>query len=493
MRAAGIPLEPPRFAALHSVFYSAVAAEPLTQPSWVAQSPSALALFDWAPGQLDQTALAQLSGNTQTAESPGWATVYAGHQFGVFVPQLGDGRALLIGEAVDVQGGRWEVQLKGSGRTPYSRFADGRAVLRSSIREYLASEAMAALGIPTTRALCLTASDDLVQRETMETAAIVTRLAPSFIRFGHFEYFASRHAFAALAPLANLAIEQGFPDLVELPAPERYERWLTAVIQRSAALVAAWQAVGFCHGVLNTDNMSALGLTLDYGPYGFMEAFDPGFICNHSDESGRYAYREQPGVVYWNCSRMVQATLPLLSSNADEALEIGQSLLATFPDQFSAAWLVRLRAKFGFVDARERDETLMEDFLSVLAEQGGDFTRSFRALSQLGFPQGDLALRQELGSTEALDAWLRAYRARMAAETDSAERRRARMDAVNPCYVLRNWLAQRAIERAQHKDFSEIEKLSQLLSQPFTEQAGFAEYTQSAPEWARSLEVSCSS
>lgn len=487
-------LKPARFTQLHPVFHSRVVSEPLNQPYLVAASPAALGLLGWPEQALDEeAAVAFFSGNALPAAWPSIATVYAGHQFGVFVPQLGDGRALLMGETATAQGESWEVQLKGAGRTPYSRFADGRAVLRSSIREFLASEAMAALGIPTTRALCVTGSDDPVQRETLETAAVVTRLAPSFIRFGHFEYFYHRHEFAALAPLANLAIEQGYPELQALPAGERYRQWLAAVIRRSAELVAAWQSVGFCHGVLNTDNMSVLGLTLDYGPYGFLEAYDPAHICNHSDEGGRYAYREQPGVVYWNCSRLIQATLPLLSADPDESLAIGQDLLAAYPDQFSAAWLTRLRAKFGLREARDRDEWLMNEFLALLQTQGADFTRSFRALATVGFKQGDLALRQELGSSEGLDYWLRDYRERLAQENEIPEMRRERMNAVNPQYVLRNWLVQRAIERAQHRDFSEVRKLLQVLDQPFHDQPGCDEYAQSAPEWARSLQVSCSS
>lgn len=486
------PLTAPSFGQLHSCFHSAVAPTPLPAPYRVAFSPEAAALLDLQASAAESADFVALfTGNMPTPGS--LATVYAGHQFGVYVPQLGDGRALLLGEVLNARGERWEVQLKGAGKTPYSRFADGRAVLRSSIREFLASEAMAGLGIPTTRALCITGSDEPVLRETPETAAVLTRLAPSHIRFGHFEYFFYRHEFMALAPLANHVIQQHFPQFAELEAPERYRRWLAEVIARSAALVAHWQAVGFCHGVLNTDNMSILGLTLDYGPYGFMEAFDAGHVCNHSDESGRYAYNQQPAVVYWNCSRLVQALLPLLDADPDQSLAIGQALLVRFPEQFDGYWLSHLRAKFGLRDAREQDQTLMNGFLDLLQSAQADYARSFRALATVGQKGGDLALRQEVGASEALDVWLRDYRERLTAESGDPLERAARMNTVNPKFVLRNWLAQRAIERAQHKDFSEIEKLRRILLKPFDEQLEYEDYTQSPPEWARQLSVSCSS
>lgn len=451
-------------------------------------------MLDLAPASARcEDFVALFTGNAPPANVRSLATVYAGHQFGVYVPQLGDGRALLIGEVRNARGELWEVQLKGAGKTPYSRFADGRAVLRSSIREFLGSEAMAALGMPTTRALCITGADEPVQRETVETAAVLTRLAPSHVRFGHFEYFFYRREFAALAPLANHIIQQHFPQFAEMDAPERYRRWLAEVIARSADLVANWQAVGFCHGVLNTDNMSILGLTLDYGPYGFMEAFDAGHICNHSDEAGRYAYDQQPAVVYWNCSRLVQALLPLLDADPEQSLAIGQDLLGAFPARFDGCWLGKLRAKFGLREARERDQDLMQGLLDLLQAGHADYTRSFRALAGVGQRGGSDALRREVGASEALDAWLRDYQARLALESTDAAERSMRMNRVNPKYVLRNWLAQRAIEKAQHKDFAEIEKLRRILAAPHDEQPEHEEYTQSPPDWAQHLAVSCSS
>ena len=305
-----------------------------------------------------------MAGNRPLPGGMAISTLYSGHQFGVYVPQLGDGRAILIGQVRNANGELWELQLKGAGKTPYSRFADGRAVLRSTLREYLCSEAMHGLGIPTTRALCIVGSPDLVQRETVETAAVLCRMARSHLRFGNFEVFYYRNQHDRLAPLADHVIANYFPDLSRAwPAPTNtgnpvgaahgrdvvgaahgrdvYRAWLTEIVERTARLVAQWQAVGFCHGVMNTDNMSILGLTLDYGPYGFMEAFDSRYICNHSDDHGRYAYDQQPGIAHWNCSRLLQATLPLLADEPEKAVEIAYSILERYTPAFVAANLSR--------------------------------------------------------------------------------------------------------------------------------------------------------
>ncbi len=410
------------------------------------------------------------------------ATVYAGHQFGQFVPQLGDGRAHLLGEVTGADGQAWELQLKGSGRTPFSRFADGRAVLRSSLREYVASEAMAALGVPTTRALALGVSSEPVRRERVERGAMVWRVAPSFTRFGHFEYWAYADRHDRVRQLADWAMARDFPDLVG-----DYEAWLSTVIDRTAELVARWQTLGFCHGVMNTDNMSLLGLTLDYGPYGFLDAFDPGHICNHSDEGGRYAYDQQPRVAHWNCARLLEACLRLLDDDPERALTPARALLDRFPVRYSEAVDRAWRAKFGLRSSEEGDTALMNDFLGLLAGGHHDFTLSFRALPDRG-RLGDLILDQA-----ALDDWYARYQRRLDAEGGLDAERVAAMQGANPVIVPRNHLLELAIRAAEQDDFAPLSRLMSALSQPYVDNPAFADLTALPPDWAATLSVSCSS
>ena len=481
------------FAKLPDAYFSRVAPEPLSAPRMVHFN-SALAagigLPDDAAG--DPDLLRMMSGNATRADAPGIASVYAGHQFGVFVPQLGDGRALLLGQVRNAQGELFELQLKGAGHTPYSRFADGRAVLRSSIREYLCSEAMHALDIPTTRALCLVASPDPVQREQVEQAAIVCRAAPSFVRFGHFEFFYYQRRHEMLAPLADLLIEDHFPQLAR--APDRYAAWLTEVVERTARLLAQWQAVGFCHGVMNTDNMSALGLTIDYGPYGFLDGFHSGHICNHSDEAGRYAYDQQPRVGYWNCAKLLQATLPLLHAEPEQAVEIAQEILGRYPTAYADAVLGAWRAKLGLREAREGDRDLANLFLNILDRGRNDFTRAFRGLSAVESGGSSApAIRDEITDVAAFDAWLGDYRARLQAENSDDAARAAWMNTINPKYVLRNHLVQTAIEQSEHGVDGEVERLFRILARPFDEQPESEAYAAAPPAWAQEISVSCSS
>jgi uncharacterized protein YdiU (UPF0061 family) len=328
-----------RFADLGPDFFTELPAQGLPDPHWVAQSEACAQLLglpkDWAsrPG-----ALAAFSGNAPWPGMRPLASVYSGHQFGVWAGQLGDGRALWLGE-VGTPNGPQELQLKGGGQTPYSRRGDGRAVLRSSIREFLCSEAMAALGVPTTRALCITGSRLPVIRETVETAAVVTRVAPSFIRFGHFEHFAHHDQLDALRRLTDWFIAYHAPECGD--APEPAVALLEKVSLQTADLVAHWQAVGFCHGVMNTDNMSMLGLTLDYGPFGFMDAFDPGHICNHSDDRGRYAYARQPSVAFWNLHALAQAFVPLLAGEQEAAGERLLEAVEAYRERFASQMLGR--------------------------------------------------------------------------------------------------------------------------------------------------------
>ena len=410
------------------------------------------------------------------------ASVYAGHQFGQFVPQLGDGRAHLIGRHRAPDDQPWSWQLKGSGPTPYSRHADGRAVLRSSLREYVASEAMHALGVPTTRALAFGVSRQPVQREQVERAAIVLRMAPSFLRFGHFEFWASRGHTDRVRQLADAVIAQHFPSLVG-----RYADWLTEIIRRTAQLMAQWQTLGFCHGVMNSDNFSILGLTIDYGPYGFLDAFDPQHICNHSDHSGRYAWDQQPQIGQWNCARLLEACLSLLGDDENAAIEQANTLLATYAAAYTDAITARWRAKFGLATQQADDEALMQDYLRLIARGRHDFTLCFRHLPRRAL-LADLVL-----DTSALDEWLARYDARLARESLSQVTRTAAMDAVNPLYVPRNHLLELAIRAAEQDDIAPLARLMKALAQPYTAQPGFDDLAALPPQWAAALSVSCSS
>ena len=485
----------PRFAVLGSPYVERVPTTPVPAPHLLHFNEALTAELDLDPLQAPGVdSWADLLGGNQPW--PGYApcsTVYSGHQFGVYVPQLGDGRAHLIAEIAGRDGRVRELQLKGSGPTPYSRFADGRAVLRSSIREYLCSEAMHALGIPTTRALSLVSSPQPVRRETMESAAIVCRVAPSFLRFGHFEFYYYNDQIEQLRKLADHVIVEHFPELAG--RPDRHAAWLAEVIERTARLMAHWQAVGFCHGVMNTDNFSILGLTLDYGPYGFIDAFDAGHICNHSDEGGRYAYQQQPRIGHWNCSRLLQATLPLLADEADKAVEIATGILDRYPEAY-ATHVTRLWAdKLGLRELREDDPALINELLTLMHRGHSDFTRTFRHLSRVRTDNDEPAIgvREEITDLEAFDAWVGQYRTRLRAEGTDDRERAARMNAVNPKYVLRNHLAQAAIAKAQAGDYSEIDLLMTLLRRPFDEQPERESYAAEPPAELRHIEVSCSS
>ncbi len=483
-----------RYAALGESYGSRVVPAPLSQPRLLHANPEVAALFDLDAAELSRPAFTAIfSGNAPLPGGEPVAMLYAGHQFGTWVPQLGDGRAMLLAQVRNARGESWDLQLKGAGPTPYSRFADGRAVIRSSVREYLAGEAMHHLGIPTTRALSLIVSDDPVRRETIERAAVICRVAPSHVRFGNFEVFYYREQYERLGPLADHVIAEHFPVLAE--RSDRYSAWLHEIVTRTARLIAQWQSVGFCHGVMNTDNMSILGLTLDYGPYGFIDGFDAHHICNHSDEGGRYAYDRQPAIGHWNCSRLIQACLPLLHEIPERAVEIAQPLLDAYAPAYADAMTQRWRAKLGLREARDEDIELINRFLNVLHRGHSDFTRCFRALSRIG--ASDAApvdgLRDQVHAVDLLDAWLPDYRARLRAEGSDDAERAARLHAVNPKYVLRNHLAQRAIEAAERGSGLEIERLLTLLRRPYDEHPDFEDYAAEPPPEARHLSVSCSS
>lgn len=472
-----------RIAELGEAFYRHIQPTPLPAPQLLHFNAEVAALIGLDPAQTQRPEFTEIfAGNRPLAGARPLATVYAGHQFGQWVPQLGDGRALLIAETQGPDGTPWELQLKGAGPTPYSRHADGRAVLRSSIREYLCSEAMHALGIPTTRALSLIGSPLPVRRETLETAAVVCRMAPSFIRFGHFEWAASQQSPELLKRLTDAVITQHFPQHSGSPSA-----WLRDVCVRTAQLMAQWQTVGFCHGVMNTDNMSILGLTLDYGPFGFLDTFDSRHICNHSDEDGRYAWDQQPRIGHWNIARLIEAVLPLLHEQPEAALEIGNDILAAYPGAYGDAVSARWRAKLGLMQAQDGDAPLINRFLHLLEQSRVDFTLGFRGLTQTQ------TLRDQFLDIDAYDAWLTDYAARLASENREPAQRHAAMDAVNPLYILRNHLAQIAIERAQAGDFSEIEHLLATLQRPYLQQTGAEKYENPPKADTAAKPVSCSS
>jgi serine/tyrosine/threonine adenylyltransferase len=485
------------FGQLDARFYTRLAPTPLPDPYLVAFSADAAGLIGLPACAEDHPDFAEVAiGNRIPDGADPLAAVYAGHQFGVYVPQLGDGRALLLGALPGPQG-TWELQLKGAGKTPYSRMGDGRAVLRSSIREFLCSEAMHGLGIPTTRALSVAGSDHPVFREAVETAAVVIRMAPSFVRFGSFEFFYWRNRHEELRVLADHVIDGFYPECRAAgDGPGPYLALLEAVARRTARLLAQWQGAGFCHGVMNTDNMSILGLTIDYGPFGFVDAFDANHVCNHSDEHGRYAYAQQPMVAHWNLYCLGQALIPLT-----EDVEATQAALETFKDEFARAITAQFNAKLGLATLHDGDTALTERLLALLDAQRVDWTIFWRRLSQLrglsGGPEHDAAVRDLFPDRAAFDAWAVDYRARLAAEASVDAERRARMNRANPKYVLRNYLAEAAIRKARGddgaRDFGETARLLACLRNPYDEQPEYEAYATLPPDWAGTLHLSCSS
>lgn len=477
-----------RFARLPEAFFARVAPTPLQGLRMVAVSQPAAGLLDLTSDMLHgPDALAWFGGLREPPGSEPLAMLYAGHQFGHFVPQLGDGRAILLGGVANTRGEYWEIQLKGAGLTPFSRDGDGRAVLRSSIREYLCSEAMHALGIPTTRALCLLASDEEVYRERIEAGAVLARLAPSHVRFGSFEVFYYRGQYPRIRELADYVLTHHYPMLADSATP--YHDLLREVILRTARLVAQWQLVGFTHGVLNTDNMSILGLTLDYGPYGFMDAYDAGFVCNHSDHHGRYAFDRQPGIGLWNLSCLAQALLPLLDEDGEQAAAMARELLALYEPELITCYARGMRAKLGLHTTEAADQALAAELLDLMQADQIDFTNLFRALGE----ESDARLRNRFIDRGRADAWLGDWRARQAREGIAADVRQAAMHAANPRFILRNYLAQQVIAAAEQEDFGPLEHLHQVLQRPFDEQPENAAYAAEPPDWARGLNLSCSS
>lgn len=473
----------PIFSQLPDHFYTKMPAEGFSKtPQIVHSNIDTAALIGLDPKDFDHPDFpAYFSGNLPLHQGGSLAMVYSGHQFGQWAGQLGDGRALLIAQ-VGHQNQYWDIQLKGSGKTPYSRFGDGRAVLRSCIREYLCSEAMAALDIPTSRALCIISTGESVLRERPEPGAILTRLAPSHIRFGHFEHFFYTRQDEAVGVLADHVITHYFPELAT--QEKKYHLWFTEVVRRSAELVAKWQSVGFAHGVLNTDNMSILGLTLDYGPFGLMEAFDPGWICNHSDHEGRYAFDQQPHIVLWNLSALAYALSPIMDRKDS------QEILNQFEGFFNQYFQEFMLQKLGIETVQEGDLALIDDLFLLMHQNQSDYTLTFRYLSQ-SFSDSEpwLSLFHDFRGAAA---WLARYRRRLTGIDVTAFEQKQR--GVNPKYVLRNWVAEAAIRAAEdHNDMTVLDQIYQILKSPFEEHPEFSQYAAPAPAHLQGLSVSCSS
>ncbi|PLR40532.1 YdiU family protein [Chimaeribacter coloradensis] len=413
------------------------------------------------------------------------AQVYSGHQFGVWAGQLGDGRGILLGEQRLGDGRHMDWHLKGAGLTPYSRMGDGRAVVRSVVREFLASEALHHLGIPTTRALTIVTSDEPVYRERQERGAMLLRVAESHVRFGHFEHFYYRQQPEQVQQLAEYVIAKHWPHLAQ--APDRYARWFTDVVERTARLMAHWQTVGFAHGVMNTDNMSILGLTIDFGPFGFLDDYQPGYICNHSDYQGRYAFDNQPAVAFWNLHRLAQALSELMPT------EVLQEALKAYEPALMAAFGEKMRAKLGLFTQSAKDNDVLTGLLGLMAKEGRDYTRTFRLLSDVQQDQERSPLRDEFIDREAFDRWYQGYRERLREEGVSDGERQQAMKAVNPRIILRNYLAQQAIDGAEKDDISMLTRLHQALRDPYSDDPAFDEFAALPPDWGKRLEISCSS
>lgn len=495
--------------------YSRVLPTPVAKPQLVAYSKEVAALLDLTTDVCVSDDFVQVfAGNRLAAGMEPYATCYGGHQFGNWAGQLGDGRAINLGEVVNQKGGRWALQLKGAGPTPYSRTADGLAVLRSSVREFLCSEAMYHLGVPTTRALSLVLTGEPVIRDMFyngnpktEPGAIVCRVAPSFTRFGNFQILTARRDIALLKKLADYTIRTDFPHLGE-PTPAVYIAWFTEVCRRTAEMIVHWQRVGFVHGVMNTDNMSILGLTIDYGPYGWLENYDPNWTPNTTDaEERRYRFGNQPQIAFWNLGQLANAIYPLIGQ-----VEPLQQALAVYTEAFEQGWQTMMADKLG-LNAFDpaTDEELILELLGVLQAVETDMTIFYRQLAMIP-SQGSVSddalilplmtayyVPEQLTSyyKTRLVNWLKSYIKRLQQDAISDDARRGRMNAVNPNYVLRNYLAQLAIDKAEQGDFAMVNELLECLRHPYSEQPGKEEFAAKRPDWARQRAgcsmLSCSS
>jgi uncharacterized protein YdiU (UPF0061 family) len=449
-----------------------------------ASAPEVLALNESLAAELgidakwlkSEAGIDMLSGNALPEGAASIASAYAGHQFGNFVPQLGDGRAMLIGEVIDTHGKRRDIQLKGSGITPFSRGGDGKAAIGPVLREYIVSEAMHALGIPTTRALAALVTGDDVIREDVLPGAILTRVASSHIRVGTFQFFYARSDTASLKALADHVIDRHYPDARDHENP--YFSLLKSVVEKQANLIANWLMVGFIHGVMNTDNMSIAGETIDYGPCAFMDHFDPKTVFSAIDQGGRYAYGNQPSIGQWNLSALAQAMLPILDENEEQAIEHAKKALDVYPQAFETSYEKLIRSKLGLLKSDEGDIALWQDLTKHLAGNEVDFTQFFRALSKASSQPSmkDMVFHDLFGGPSMFDMWMVAYRSRLQLEDRSDKERQEAMLAVNPAYIPRNHLVNEALEEAQKGNMAFANKLMNVLSNPYEERAGFERY-----------------
>jgi uncharacterized protein YdiU (UPF0061 family) len=480
------------YARLPDRFYARVAPTPVRAPRLVRLN-SDLARHlgldpDWLAGP---DGLAILAGTRVPDSAEPIAMAYAGHQFGHFVPQLGDGRAILLGEIVDRDGVRRDVQLKGSGRTPFSRSGDGRAALGPVLREFVVSEAMAALGIPTTRALAAVMTGETVSRETLLPGAVLTRVATSHVRIGTFQFFAARHDHEGLRLLADHVISRHYPEAARADHP--YRALLELVTLRQAELVARWLLVGFIHGVMNTDNMSIAGETIDYGPCAFMDEYDPAKVFSSIDRHGRYAYANQPQIATWNLARFAETLLPLMDEDQQKAIEQAQDVLTRFSTVFEAAYAAGMRQKLGLSTQTDGDLELAGAFLQLLAADQVDFTLAFRRLSDAaGTLVSDAALRGMFSNQQGVGSWMERWRSRTMQEPDDAGDRGARMRAVNPAFIPRNHRIEAMIEAAvEREDFAPFEELLQVLAKPFEDRARFQRYMDPPRQHERVCQTFC--
>jgi uncharacterized protein YdiU (UPF0061 family) len=454
-------------------FYARQAPQPVAAPRLIRLNAPLARQLGLDPDALTSPeGLAMLAGNALPEGAA--ALAYAGHQFGNFVPQLGDGRAMLLGEVVDRDGQRRDLQLKGSGRTRFSRGGDGRAALGPVLREYIVSEAMAALGVPTTRALAAVATGESVFRETALPGAVLTRVAASHIRVGTFQFFAARGDAEGVQLLADHAIARHYPEAAAAPNP--YRALLEGVVTRQASLIAQWLLVGFIHGVMNTDNCTISGETIDYGPCAFMDAYDPATVYSSIDHASRYAYGNQPRIAQWNLTRLAEALLPLLAEDQDAAVAQAQEALAGFGPVFQAAWLAGLRRKLGLLEDRPEDAELAQALLTAMTENQADYTLTFRGLG--AHLAGGPSPRVLFADPAAFDAWEARWQARLAAEATDPAARLATMQANNPAFIPRNHRVEAALSAAvERDDFAPFEELIAVLARPFEDQPGFTRYS----------------
>ena len=480
------------YARLPERFFARVSPTPVRAPRLIRVNEPLAARLGLDPELLaGEEGVQVLAGNRVAETAEPIAAAYAGHQFGGFVPQLGDGRAILLGELVDRDGARRDVQLKGSGRTPYSRGGDGRAALGPVLREYVVSEAMAVLGIPTTRALAAVTTGEVVIRETMLPGAVLTRVASSHIRVGTFQFFASRGDVEGVRLLADHVVARHYPDAARSERPHR--ALLDAVIRAQAELIAKWMLVGFIHGVMNTDNMSVAGETIDYGPCAFMDAYDPVAVFSAIDRYGRYAYSRQPAIGEWNLARLAECLLPLLSDDMDAAVAEAEHALDAFRPAFERAFRGGLRRKLGLLTEREDDDALGRDLLEAMGENGADFTLTFRRLSDAASGREDGAgVRDLFANPSAYDEWARRWRRRLEQEPTDAATRSAAMLAANPAFIPRNHRVEAVIRAAvDEDDFAPFHELVTVLSNPFEAQPAFERYADPPADDERVLQTFC--